>query len=393
MVALFRTKSASACPNATTYIDIEAYSIGFSALYFWIISSVFLSSIIGVSQTGPALPRILTRFKSDLAVALDRQVTEVNLPNFQETTYEASQRRLTGNVVGPGTDLTLSKREKNGGIYSWQPAISWEPLRSIVGWPFRSANWRELSIPLLLDLLLALLPVVIVTSAATTGWAISWIVPPVGWSCRNKYESYIYLAWLGSASLGLIPLGTWTFAFTFLKDAIAMFATVTIVIFIQVGFLNRCSCYADTTGIALPEMQSVSEILNKGLAGEYYVIVVLGLLFHVAIVPGLIISRFRPAMQVFLQRDDGFSNVWPWARVVTKRVKKTFSKVWQWVRDVTKHVKKTFSTVCCLPIRRRTSATKSRDEEYPLTQLEASSDLGPKGPEVSVTTIDEPLEP
>ena len=100
-IAIGRTSSAAkrSATSDTVFINIEAHSIAFSALYFWIIPAVFLSSVIGVSQTKAAIPRILRRFQVDL----DRESApgEVILPNH---CLDNSQQRVV-----------------QGGVYSWQP--------------------------------------------------------------------------------------------------------------------------------------------------------------------------------------------------------------------------------------------------------------------------------
>ena len=68
-IAMIRTKAIAQEVNPSTYINIEMHSIAFSALFFWLISAVIMSSIIGASQTAEALPRILDRFSKDLSKA------------------------------------------------------------------------------------------------------------------------------------------------------------------------------------------------------------------------------------------------------------------------------------------------------------------------------------
>ena len=65
-IALSRTRSAASASSTTSFINIEVYSVALSALYFWIIPAVFLSSVIGVSQTENTIPRILQRFQPNL---------------------------------------------------------------------------------------------------------------------------------------------------------------------------------------------------------------------------------------------------------------------------------------------------------------------------------------
>lgn len=50
----------------TVFVNVEAHSTAFSALYFWILRTIFLGALISVSQTEAAIPRILKRFQVDL---------------------------------------------------------------------------------------------------------------------------------------------------------------------------------------------------------------------------------------------------------------------------------------------------------------------------------------
>ena len=101
-IAILRTVSAAKRDelSGTIFINVEAHSIAFSALYFWIIPAVFLSAVIGVSQTEAAIPRILRRFQVDLN-RLDTPMS-VQMPNH---CLEKEKARVF-----------------YGGIYSWQPA-------------------------------------------------------------------------------------------------------------------------------------------------------------------------------------------------------------------------------------------------------------------------------
>ena len=83
-VSLFRAADVankkSSGFNTTIFINIEAFSVAFSALYFWIIPTVIFGSLIGVSQTEAAIPRILSRLQDDL----DREESlkgQIHLPN------------------------------------------------------------------------------------------------------------------------------------------------------------------------------------------------------------------------------------------------------------------------------------------------------------------------
>ena len=52
-------------PSPTTFINMEARSITFSALYFQIIPTVIVASVNRLSQTKHAIHRILQRFQED----------------------------------------------------------------------------------------------------------------------------------------------------------------------------------------------------------------------------------------------------------------------------------------------------------------------------------------
>ena len=65
-IATFRTAAAAKVSPDTLWINLEAHGIAYSSQYFWIIPAVFLGSVIGVSQTKDAIPRLLRRFQGDL---------------------------------------------------------------------------------------------------------------------------------------------------------------------------------------------------------------------------------------------------------------------------------------------------------------------------------------
>jgi hypothetical protein len=101
-IAFAHVKSAASGDNPTTFINIEVLSIAFSAQYFWIIPAVFLSSIIGVSQTQRAVPNILIQFNA----ALERELQ----PNSEFMHWKGYL---------PNEDLYSSPSGRRCGIYSW----------------------------------------------------------------------------------------------------------------------------------------------------------------------------------------------------------------------------------------------------------------------------------
>lgn len=77
-VAALKIGAASRVSEDNVWIN-DVRSMAFSLQSLWIIPAVFLGSMIGVSQTATAIPRILRRFQTDLErLSLPKGV---NLPN------------------------------------------------------------------------------------------------------------------------------------------------------------------------------------------------------------------------------------------------------------------------------------------------------------------------
>ena len=275
---MFRTASAAGenASSDTVYINVEVHSIAFSALYFWIIPVVFLGSVIGVSQTEAAIPRILRRFQGDI----DR----LELPK---------QLRLPNGCLDDA-----EQRMFHGGIYSWQPQKN------------RPSHNR--------------LSYAIVMMGTATGMAISALVPPEGWDCRHIGEGPILIAWLLSAQIDgwlsrLWPLKEENlqklFWSTSVKDVAVTIATMGGVVYTQLGLFNRCSCYTlgGKTGLALPEMPDVAQTLFYRLNTVYPGIAFACIGIELIVVPLFICISYRDALRTFIQRDDRKSNaIWLW---------------------------------------------------------------------------------
>lgn len=295
-IAIFRTASAAGASVSSdiVFINVEAHSIAFSALYFWIIPVVILSSIIGVSQTEAAIPRILRRFQIDV----DRLGLENGLQLPNDCLDDGQQRIFYG------------------GIYSWQPQTSHESKK----W------WTTINV----------IPYLVVIMGTVTGVAISALVPPSGWNCRHNGEILILFAWLLSAQIDtwvgqLWPLNGnnkveshersqrknqdklfWSMV---IKDFLATIATMGGIIATQVGIFNKCECYTlwGRTGLALPEMPDVAQTLFYRLHLAYPAIAFSCIGIQLILVPLYICIRYRDAVRTFVQRDDRKSNAkWLW---------------------------------------------------------------------------------
>jgi hypothetical protein len=150
------------------------------------------------------------------------------------------------------------------------------------------------------------------------------LVPPVGWGCRNYGELTIYLIWIVSALVEDIfcflsdhPL--WEFWLTFVKDFLSFGTAMGMVVATQFGIYNSAKCYTlyGVTGLALPGMESVMNTLSNNIRSVYPAITLTGIVLQLIIFPAIVIWKYRPAMRVFLQRDDrqsNFSLPRPWLR-------------------------------------------------------------------------------
>ena len=298
-IAFGRTVSAAVGSSSTSvFINVEAHSIAFSALYFWIIPTVIISSIIGVSQTESAIPRILRRFKTDLDRAFP-----------------------TNNVALPHE--CLDEREKrvfHGGLYSWRPGRRLSSSGSAHGPP----NTGKLVDRIKIATRSNFLSYALLVSGTLTGVIVSCLVPPDGWDCRNIGEVLITLAWILSAVFDtvfarLVPYApehrTLIFWTVGVKDLVATLSTMLGIVATQVGVFNRCSCYTlwGRTGVALPEMPDVQKALIHRMRTVYPAVTFTCIGIELIIVPLYVCIRYRHAVRVFLQRDDGNSNAkWLW---------------------------------------------------------------------------------
>ena len=277
-IAVGKTASAGAF-SETIFINIEAHGIATSAMFFWVIPAVFLSSVIGVSQTQAAIPRILRRLESELRL-LELSHEKIEALNKLKAVHER-----------PDNDND-ERRIFYGGIYSWQPA--------------ESGKWNGFAFS-------AILIVIIGTITALT---ISALVPPDGPDCRWIVHLCMCLAWILSASFDTIITykdehqALWFYG-TLVKDILIAIVTVVWIIFVHVGYLNRCDCYTGwgRFSLALPEMPQVADKLSHRINTIYPGIAFASITVELIVIPSIISFCYFDALRVFIQRDDGVSNV------------------------------------------------------------------------------------
>ena len=348
-IAFGRTPAASEGANASTYINIEAHSIGFSALYFWLIPAVILGSIIGASQTENAIPRILRRFQMEL----DHRFSfwKQKLPN--EYLFD-----------GPREVPTTTQRQKSGGIYSWQPEdvrkdlivdIESRARKDTFRRQLRTGSNRTLGSRLLR--LMELAPgswrfsFLMVVISLLAGMLISALVPPDGFWCRDWAELSIAAVWVLSDVFDYLPvLFRWIsenhypriYRFIFFKDALLGLCNIGLVVATQVGIMNKCSCYSmkGRTGLAFPEVSVVAGTLTYNIRLGYPAIAFLCIGFELLVFPGIVCYQYREAFSVFLQRDDGESNLRYWHKLRQSRLVSSGLGFCSWLIALTRSFRK-----------------------------------------------------
>ncbi|KAL8869000.1 MAG: hypothetical protein Q9174_004600 [Haloplaca sp. 1 TL-2023] len=340
-IAVALGKSASGAKKAsssdTVFINVEAHSTAFSALYFWILPAVFLGALIGVSQTENAIPRILKRFQVDLDRLL---VLDQHKP--LDPTLDGIRLALPRKIESLNQCLTKDDaRTYHGGVYSWQPS-KWQPKKTAVptrtlGASSEPASSLQISAALLQMMKRCrthnVLPYAALIIATLTGVIISSLVPPAGFTdCRRITETLMGITWVISALsdvalIHVFPLtadnARWLFWSTFIKDLLVTVATVIGGIVVTVfGVFNRCSCYTNwgRTGLALPQRADLAELLEYRLDNVYPAILFVSIGIELLLIPLFICLRYRYAFRVFIQRDDRTSNA-PWLWKLHRRGK------------------------------------------------------------------------
>ncbi|OCK80882.1 hypothetical protein K432DRAFT_404298 [Lepidopterella palustris CBS 459.81] len=269
-------RAAASKPNDGIWVNVEAHSIGFSALYLWVTSAVLLGSVIGVSQTEDAIPRILERFEEDL---YKLHPTEVQ--GIQDWKIDRSHRIV------------------HGGIFSWHPA-KWK------------LNRKE-GISLGASMMSYLVSFLIVGSGYLTAFTISWRVPPDGPTCRHVAEGTMFGLWVVSVIINCVLETCCTkylFWLVFAKDVLSSFANIALLLVFQWGVMNRCSCWTmwGRRGLYLPQISWIRATLMDRFGGEYRNILLASMCFQLLLCAA-IAWCYRHAIRVYLQRDDDQSNL------------------------------------------------------------------------------------
>ena len=273
--------------------------------------------------------------------SLDNDRTKIMDELIERYKSLARRSKALEKVTELNESLDDRRRISHGGIYSWQP-FRWQRETSN-----NAQDWKRHALP----------AYSIVILGTITGMTISGLVPPDGPDCRHFGELSTCLVWLLSAWLdtrlnSMIPLGdtiqepdnkvseatlkkmlehkqNLLFRWTVTKDVIISIATLGGVIAVQVGVLNRCSCYTmwGLRGVALPGMPTVYEKLRHRLSTWYPALAFTCIGIELLIVPALIYWQYPDAFRVYLQRDDGTPNL-KWLQNPLGRLRKSFIPKW-----------------------------------------------------------------
>ncbi|KAH7084854.1 hypothetical protein BKA63DRAFT_4313 [Paraphoma chrysanthemicola] len=285
-------KAAATEPSPTNWVNVEAQSIAISALYLWVTSTIILGSLIGASQTEDAIPRVLHSM-------------EFHLAPFQR---RSTRRPSIAARVDTGWCRRSIDRAIHGCAYSWQP-LKWKAKSN------RSTLFAYAGVA-----------TVFVGVSFFTSATISYLVSPEGFSCRHIPESIVFIIWV----LSFLIQGCCervlhhevVFQVLFWKDVFCAMSNIGIIVIVQWGIMNRCSCWAGmgSTWVHLPQLPKVKGELMYYIRHVAPFIVFVALMFHFLFCAA-VIWKYRDAIRVFIQRDDGVSNM-SWRSQVNRKDEK-----------------------------------------------------------------------
>ncbi|KAK4173740.1 hypothetical protein QBC36DRAFT_52521 [Triangularia setosa] len=346
-------------PQEGEWTNVEAYSIAMSAPFLYMVPAVFLSAIIGVSQTERSVVRVLNDLgeklmKEKWVAAAERPDTEVgkeatvsvaaetDVANDAEAegdgdataavvTPDASKdgrvgseesllpshegRELPIDQITEVNEQTVGEEEGtipvvveeqpifmrvcHGGIYGWRPEILTSRMIR--------ETWPHVALALIL-----------VTMSVVVACWISYRVPPEGFDCRNVGQTALLAMWLLSFVLdGVFAFfmdhwghlengkGCWYEA-VFVKDFFVGWAAVVMILVVQVGIFNRCDCFSlwGKVPVALPQIPEVATVLMHRISFEWPAVT----FGWIAIELGVCASiwwKYRDAFSVYNQEDGG----------------------------------------------------------------------------------------
>jgi hypothetical protein len=347
------SKTQAIIPNSSMYINVEAHSIAFSSLYFWIIPAVFLGAVIGVSQTEKSIRDTLVHLREDFA-------------------NNAKELSKANNISPPLPSIKLPEahffnqaqlRILRGGIYSWnidksRPSSTTE----------KAGLENNHALAKIGELCLSVGSILL---CGITAGLISWYVPAEGWQPRHTAYIAFMAGWVSSFIFGKFIKLVWEsklpeqdsegdsskskllssegrpsrladtledprlkdppvedpgdismvpFWLTFAKDILFAGSTLAFLLYVQDGPYNNCESYSQWghAGVALPGSPDVATTLTRRIHGLYRIAAFLSISIQLAVIPTLTLIWNRRALRVLLMTDDETSLVPDWVKWVRK---------------------------------------------------------------------------
>ncbi|KAK4998009.1 hypothetical protein LTR66_002680 [Elasticomyces elasticus] len=289
---------------------INGHSLAFSVLYFWILPVVLLGSIVGVSQSRDATPRILKQLEEEIERSL--------LGGTLARTLAVGNDLYRSNTLKKNPPISSHVKWERivlGGVHSWQPN-KWDRGRGKAEEEIKKCAFVSTA----QSRYLGILALVCVLDCTVSGIFISWITPPEGIDCRHYTELLIFVCWLSSAVLtGIFETQIkpanfrLRFYLTLAKDVLSTLATAVGILTAHIGIFNRCVCWTQWghVGLTLPYEKFVADILSLRMGRDWPLTLIFCVLVQLAIFSGIWV-KFAKAFRVFLQQDDGSSNIPDW---------------------------------------------------------------------------------
>ncbi|KAI9782334.1 MAG: hypothetical protein M1839_005207 [Geoglossum umbratile] len=336
----------------TSKLNIEAHSIAFSALYFYIISVVFLNAMIGTPQTEGSMRRILER-EGVLGGESRRSSGGEGSHASQSTDQlgggpEGEGAQTAGNggdSIHQNTDQLKdppkdgsSHTAANGGDHTpqrtYQPISIAEEAQTVSGaelvlqdahqetpqdadqqvhptlrgfycWliPEKGYSYR--------DFAFYCLSITTITIGPICSSIISWNTPPEGWGCRHyAFAAVVVLYFISDILNHHIRKFQKPLYWLFAKDAFFAICNLAMLGSAQFGIFNSCFCWTrfGTVPMPLPGEPEVDRLLLKRFRVLYMPLALMCVGVQIIVSIGCF-CMFFSAIRVLIQRDDGKSNI------------------------------------------------------------------------------------
>lgn len=298
---------------------LSAHVIVLSTLHFWIISAIFLTAVVDVSQTESAVSEILKRFENDFHSAfLSRQLQlsdihmklrenrrtlgDIYFWQTQEIYKKIAKETLKKIQDIDGQGVIAQDTEDLGS--KTQPVESQNTKTKGITCLTGNERWRFACYMIIFSLSIA--------TAAVTSFIISWLVSSLEFNCRSISELVLLIWWVFIFCLDFHLYFRTKFYRTRIKNTVSAIDTIVVILVTLTEVMNSCWCDTlwGTAEIVLPKNSMMNDTFSARIVLTF-VCILLQLLF----VPLLIGWIYSNVTRVFIQRDDETSDFHKWHRV------------------------------------------------------------------------------